>query len=117
MAPSDDLEQEAVSRTQKLTDQLAEFHELGELWKRFGIIGDIVVCADFCIAKRLLTYIKPFTSDFPRADINELISPDILHQLIKGGFKDHLVSWIEELIYSTHTKKEAKQILAEIDYR
>lgn len=43
MAPSSDLEQEAISRTQKLTDQLAAFHELGELWHKFGIVGDIVV--------------------------------------------------------------------------
>ncbi|KAF7965884.1 hypothetical protein HWV62_41018 [Athelia sp. TMB] len=100
-APSKDLEQEAISRTQKRTDQLAEFHELGELWERFGIVGDIV----------------PFTADFPRADINELLSPDILHQLIKGGFKDHLVAWVEELIYATHGKKEGDKILDEIDYR
>lgn len=43
MAPSKHLEQDAIPRTQKLADQLAEFHELGELWSRFGIIGDIVV--------------------------------------------------------------------------
>lgn len=45
MAPSNDLEQEAISRTQKLSDELAEFHELGELWAKFGIVGDIAVCA------------------------------------------------------------------------
>lgn len=44
MAPSNDLEQDAISRTQKLTDELAEFHELGELWSQFGIVRDIVVC-------------------------------------------------------------------------
>ncbi|KZP07929.1 hypothetical protein FIBSPDRAFT_914383 [Athelia psychrophila] len=101
MAPGNDLEQEAISRTQKLTDELASFHELGELWRNFGIVGDIV----------------PFTSEFPRADISELISPDILHQLIKGVYKDHLVTWVEELIYATHTKEEAQKILDEIDYR
>lgn len=50
MAPSHDLEQEAHSRTQKLSDELAEFHELGELWERFGIVGDIVVCANLLIS-------------------------------------------------------------------
>lgn len=43
MAPYNDLEQEAISRTQKLADELCEFHELGELWAKFGIVGDIVV--------------------------------------------------------------------------
>ncbi|KAI9452719.1 hypothetical protein BJY52DRAFT_1205620 [Lactarius psammicola] len=37
---------------------------------------------------------KPFTLDFPHADIYEMISPDLLHQVIKGTFKDHLVTWI-----------------------
>ena len=65
----------------------------------------------------LLTILQPFTADIARADINELISPDILHQLIKGCFKDHLVTWIEELIRSLHPKAEADHILDEIDYR
>lgn len=43
MALSTDLEQPAVSRTQKLTDELARLHELGELWSKYGIVGDIVV--------------------------------------------------------------------------
>ena len=45
MAPSKDLKKEALCRTQKLVDSLAQFHELGELWAQFGIVGDIVVCA------------------------------------------------------------------------
>lgn len=65
----------------------------------------------------LLIRLKPFTADIARADINELISPDILHQLIKGTFKDHLVTWIEEIIRSMHPKKDADHILSEIDYR
>lgn len=43
MAACNNLEHEAVSRTEKLTHELAQFHELGELWERFGIVGDIVV--------------------------------------------------------------------------
>ena len=61
---------------------------------------------------------KPFTYYFPRADIHELIAPDILHQLVKGTFKDHLVSWVEEYIYLTaDTEREAKRILDDIDRR
>ena len=60
---------------------------------------------------------KPFTNDFPRADIHELISPDILHQLIKGTFKDHVVTWVEQYIRAMHPPAQADKILADIDRR
>ncbi|KAI9453726.1 hypothetical protein HD554DRAFT_2169350 [Boletus coccyginus] len=55
--------------------------DLRALWDNYGIVGDV----------------EPFTAHFPRADIHELIAPDLLHQLIKGTFKDHLVSWVNEI--------------------
>jgi hypothetical protein len=61
--------------------------------------------------------IQPFTSLFPRADIHKLIAPDILHQLIKGAFKDHLVDWVVEYLFCTHSARRAKQILDDIDRR
>lgn len=64
-----------------------------------------------------LTFHQPFTNDFPRADIHELIAPDILHQLIKGTFKDHLVTWVEEYLTKTHGKAGAQVILDDIDNR
>jgi Plavaka transposase len=60
---------------------------------------------------------QPFTDDFPRADIHELIAPDILHQLIKGAFKDHIVTWVQTYITSTNVEKDANRILDDIDRR
>jgi hypothetical protein len=54
---------------------------------------------------------------FPRANIHELLSPDLLHQIIKGTFKDHLVDWVGEYLEIVHGEKGAKKILADIDRR
>ncbi len=58
---------------------------------------------------------QPFTNYFPRADIHELLSPDLLHQVIKGTFKDHLVTWVEEYLVLTHGQARANEILDDID--
>ena len=93
--------------------------ELGVLWDAYGLVGDLVVC------NRLVGSFtppdcdpsQPFTNDFPHADIHKLIAPDLLHQLIKGTFKDHLVSWVGEYFVNTHGQARANQILDEIDKR
>ena len=59
--------------------------------------------------------IQPFTAAFPRADIHELIAPDLLHQVIKGTFKDHLVTWVETYFQKTYGKAYAKEMMDEID--
>jgi hypothetical protein len=64
-----------------------------------------------------LTTAQPFTAYFYGADIHELLSPDLLHQIIKGTFKDHLVDWIEAYINSAFDRARAAQILADIDRR
>ena len=56
-------------------------------------------------------------NDFFHADINDLISPDLLHQVIKGTFKDHLVTWVEEYLILTHGCTQTNMILDDIDRR
>ena len=58
-----------------------------------------------------------FTENFPHEDIHELLAPNILHQLIKGTFKDHLVAWIGDYLVVEHGRSQANVILDDIDRR
>ncbi|KAJ3505225.1 hypothetical protein NLJ89_g7528 [Agrocybe chaxingu] len=103
-APYDDLDGEVGgSRAHIHTNTLLSSGTitLQELWDDYGIVGDLL----------------PFTTAFPRADIHELLSPDLLHQIIKGTFKDHIVDWVEQCIKAAHPKAQADRILADIDRR
>lgn len=90
---------------------------LQELWDDYGIVGDLLVHDILTRCFHRLNLSQPFTTAFPRADIHELLSPDLLHQIIKGAFKDHLVHWVEEYIKNTYPKAQANRILADIDRR
>ncbi|KAJ7035186.1 hypothetical protein C8F04DRAFT_1099352 [Mycena alexandri] len=101
-APPDNLDGEGARlRTQPTTEFLITQFDPGILWDDFGIRSDVV----------------PFTSYFPRADIHELLSCDLLHQLIKGTFKDHLVAWVNDYLHLEHGEKRALEIIADIDRR
>ncbi|KAJ6579813.1 hypothetical protein B0H10DRAFT_2341961 [Mycena sp. CBHHK59/15] len=88
-------------RTQMKTDLLIRCFDPGILWDDYGVRSDVV----------------PFTHDFPRADIHELLSSDLLHQVIKGTFKDHIVTWVNEYLHLTHPEKRALEIIQDIDRR
>ncbi|KAF5329901.1 hypothetical protein D9758_018701 [Tetrapyrgos nigripes] len=99
----DDLDSVPGRRSHEHTDSLfaGEGCSLKELWDDYGIVADL----------------QPFTRSFPRADIHELLSPNLLHQFIKGTFKDHLVDLVFEYIDATYSKQEASQRKADIDRR
>ncbi|KAF9457509.1 hypothetical protein BDZ94DRAFT_1175348, partial [Collybia nuda] len=59
----------------------------------------------------------PFTHGFPRANIHTLLSPDLLHQLIKGTFKDHLVTWVNDYLHVKYGETRALEIIHDIDRR
>jgi hypothetical protein len=72
----------------------------------------LIICATLhCLDSRL----QPFTHEFPRAEINEILTPDLLHQVIKGTFKDHLVTWVHEYLYEVHGTSRANAIVEDID--
>ncbi|KAF7333807.1 hypothetical protein MVEN_02337600 [Mycena venus] len=54
----------------------------------------------------------PFWKDLPHCDIFQCFTPDILHQLHKGVFKEHIVSWATQSLGGSDTANEE-----EIDFR
>ena len=67
------------------------------------------------VISQLRMDLQPFTSDFLHANVYEMISPDILHQVIKGVFKDHLVTWVCDYLLKEHGETWADVILDDID--
>lgn len=76
-------------RDQRETLDLLDMHRQGQLTEnlkaRFKDLGLRVVY-------------EPFWRDLPYSDIFQCFTPDLLHQLHKGVFKDHLVKWCTTLI-------------------
>ncbi|KAJ3564083.1 hypothetical protein NP233_g8525 [Leucocoprinus birnbaumii] len=89
-------------RSHEYTTYLGDFMAWNplRLWNGWGIITDTM----------------PFTAEFPRADIHKLLAPDLLHQVIKGTFKDHLIDWIAKyIVQSCDSAAEGRNKLAELN--
>ena len=117
-----------VPRTRVLTEAIIEELSAAAAWDEWGIDASIwvslsnqlripLLCITYSCDSFLMSCPQPFTSDFPCADIYQLIAPDILHQLVKGTFKDHLVEWVGKYLEKVHGKAGAKDRLADIDRR
>lgn len=72
-------------RTKEFTEELINSGvDSRELWQHYGIVADVIVSSND-LPLRVLTLLKPYTNDFEWADIHELLSSDILHQVIIQG--------------------------------
>ena len=102
----------------KKTEYLIDNWDPGTLWTDFGIRADITASLSLSVTRICLSLsLQPFTADFPRADIYELLSPDLLHQVIKGTFKDHIVMWVNEYLLEAHGEAQGLEIIADIDHQ
>ncbi|KAG0695978.1 hypothetical protein DFH29DRAFT_1004961 [Suillus ampliporus] len=97
----ENLDEINLCRSRLHTDVLIEECDHMTLWNEYGIVGELM----------------PSTNDFPHADIHKLLAPDLLHQIIKGAYKDHLVEWVKKYLLWTHGKSQANVILDDIDQR
>ncbi|KAF8914518.1 hypothetical protein CPB85DRAFT_1503406 [Mucidula mucida] len=61
-------------------------------------------------------YTEKLSNEFGDESV-EMMASDLLHQLIKGTFKDHLVDWVGEYLELTEGSTRAKEIMDDIDCR
>ena len=115
-APPHALDSPSRLRTADHTAVLLSMHPEDTLREKYGIAPNAKV-SRFVLHISQADSHQPYTVYFPRADIHELITPDLLHQAIKGVFKDHLVNWVSGYLEHYHGTAGMERILDEIDRR
>ena len=115
--PNDLDKPDANLQTREWTAALLNNKDTELLWYNHGIIPDFQVCRHNYHFDVVLIRMQPFMMRFLRADIHELLTPDLLHQVIKGTYKDHLVQWVEDYLKIAHGPSKGESILDEIDRR
>ena len=114
----DDLDAGGPPRILVLTEALLDVFLPSDAWDEWGIDSNISVSiknSSIVHKDPQSAFFQPFTDNFPQVDIRQLIAPDILHQLIKGTFKDHLVEWVSKYLELVYGKAGTAERLAEID--
>ena len=86
---------ESRLRDKQETLELLKKHQQGRDPPQFEKIG-------------LRAVYKPFWAELPHCDIFHCFTPDILHQLHKGVFKDHLVAWCTQIMGEKEIDKRFK---------
>jgi hypothetical protein len=74
------------------------------------MVSSALVSVSHYLFTWLMTPLQPFMYHFPHSNIYELLAPDLLHQIIKGTFKDHLVAWVEQYLTKVHGTTCAQEI-------
>ncbi|KAF8267186.1 hypothetical protein EI94DRAFT_1841881 [Lactarius quietus] len=99
IAFSDDLDTGGPLHSREHLKALFDTMTTNIMWDQYGVVGDVL----------------PFTYHFPCTDIYELLALDLIHQLIKSVFKDHLIAWVELLLEKEHGTAHAQEIMDDID--